>query len=215
MVDKSDNNQTPTSKSSETGNQGNAAERPGLTDFAPEKLTLSQDFLELCKTKTRPTHISVEKPSKKQFFRVHPKWRMVCAVFEDEEASGRDRKYLVLPDVYRNDPEFAGVCRAVTLFYCIYRSGSTFLWNANIPNGGNGDSWHESGLDIAGIGSKDWVQMQSNMAGSCYIHTTPQAAIPDPLWPDMTQSEVYELAFRGRVIDSSDHPVVRRYKGLE
>jgi hypothetical protein len=34
-------------------------------------------------------------------------------------------------------------------------------------------------------------------------------------WPETPFNEVLETAFKGRVIDSEDHPIVRRLRGLE
>ena len=36
---------------------------------------------------------------------------------------------------------------------------------------------------------------------------------PEPEWPEQTFEELFHLAFRGQVIDSIDHPVIRQLKG--
>jgi hypothetical protein len=38
--------------------------------------------------------------------------------------------------------------------------------------------------------------------------------IPDPVWPDKPFPELLKLAFAKLVIDSPDHPIVRRLRGL-
>jgi hypothetical protein len=39
------------------------------------------------------------------------------------------------------------------------------------------------------------------------------APLPDPEWPVLGFDAILELAFRGRVIDSLDHSVLRRLRG--
>ena len=36
----------------------------------------------------------------------------------------------------------------------------------------------------------------------------------EPRWPTATFQEIIEIAFAGRLIDSVDHPVVKRLRGL-
>jgi hypothetical protein len=38
-------------------------------------------------------------------------------------------------------------------------------------------------------------------------------AIPDPEWPDVGFRQLLQLAFRGRVIQTPDHPVLQRLQG--
>jgi hypothetical protein len=36
---------------------------------------------------------------------------------------------------------------------------------------------------------------------------------PEPKWPETTLEQLLEIAFKGRVIDTMDHPVLRRLRG--
>jgi hypothetical protein len=38
--------------------------------------------------------------------------------------------------------------------------------------------------------------------------------LSDPVWPDKPLPEIMQIAFRDRVVDSENHPVVRRLRGL-
>jgi hypothetical protein len=38
-------------------------------------------------------------------------------------------------------------------------------------------------------------------------------AIPDPEWPEVTMDEIVRIAVRGRVIDTLDHPVLKKLRG--
>ena len=41
------------------------------------------------------------------------------------------------------------------------------------------------------------------------------AEFPPPEWPEMPFMNVLEIAFKGRVIGSHDHPVIKRLRGLQ
>ena len=38
--------------------------------------------------------------------------------------------------------------------------------------------------------------------------------IPDPEWPTLSFQELLRIAFRDRLIDRLDHPVIKRLRGL-
>jgi hypothetical protein len=40
-----------------------------------------------------------------------------------------------------------------------------------------------------------------------------QAVLPEPEWPDVTFDELMQIAFRERLIQGSDHPVVTQLLG--
>jgi hypothetical protein len=179
-------------------------------------LSLPQDFTELARTTTKPTDMPVRKPGKKQWFRVYPEpgWSGKFALFEDEEST--DVRYLVAAHVYEGDATFAEACDSVLIFFCQYRSGSPFLWPCKLPRGGQGDTWHQSALDIAALAKTTWVKMDSDRTAGCYTKTTPDGDWEEPDW-SMAYSfnDALKMAFRDRLILSSDHSKVRRFKGLE
>lgn len=39
------------------------------------------------------------------------------------------------------------------------------------------------------------------------------ATIPDPKWPDVSFQELLRLAFRDRLVDRFDHPLIKRLRG--
>ena len=40
-----------------------------------------------------------------------------------------------------------------------------------------------------------------------------ESAIPDPIWPDLSFEKIYRIAFKDRLINSADHPVIKRLRG--
>jgi hypothetical protein len=98
----------------------------------------------------------------------------------------------------------------------ISRNNTIFIWPLKIPqpDGGRGKRWHESAFDARAWALKGWVKVRSDRSISGYRVFQPEGIIPDPKWPDMSFEEILEIALRGRIIKSSDHPVVRKYLGL-
>jgi hypothetical protein len=58
-----------------------------------------------------------------------------------------------------------------------------------------------------------WVRMKANMALGAYELFLAESKIPDPTWPDLPFSELYRIAFKDRLINVPDHPVIRRLRG--
>ena len=51
------------------------------------------------------------------------------------------------------------------------------------------------------------------MKAGAYDVAIATAPLPEPEWPEETFEQLFRLAFRDRVIDSIDHPVIRQLKG--
>jgi hypothetical protein len=37
--------------------------------------------------------------------------------------------------------------------------------------------------------------------------------LAEPIWPDITLHDLLKIAFRDRLVDSSDHPLIQRLRG--
>ena len=48
--------------------------------------------------------------------------------------------------------------------------------------------------------------------GAYHVHTS--TTIPDPKWPDLSMHQILTIAFRDRFIETVDHPVLKRLRGL-
>ena len=58
-----------------------------------------------------------------------------------------------------------------------------------------------------------WVRVAANMSLGAYEVYEASGSIPDPEWPDVTFRVLLEIAFKGRFIQSLDHPVIHRLQG--
>lgn len=180
--------------------------------FDPGQLRLSHFFGEELVIKKRVVHIPVMKPNKGVFFRVHPddEYRLDTFLLDVES----DKKiYLVNRSLWQGlqaEPLF----KPRKLVTCVTNSEAPFLWALKMPSGNAGsNSWTESALEIARIAENEWVRLDSNSSAGMYQSRVADGYNKEPVWPELTFREILEIAFRTALIDSEDHPVLRRLRG--
>ena len=180
-------------------------------DFS--KFRLSQDFASQIGVKKVLTTVPVRKPSKQEFVRVHPdeEWRMETAIIEIKDER---EVYLVAPELLGELSEFT---TPVCLFTTINRQKVLMLWPVKLPGlDGRSNPWHESALDAAKLAMDKWVRVSANMSLGAYEVFEARSDMPDPEWPesDTDLGSLLSVAFRGRIIDSLDHPIVNSLLGV-
>jgi hypothetical protein len=101
------------------------------------------------------------------------------------------------------------------MYACINRQGVIFLWPVRLPGSdGRQLEWHRSAAEAAEMAMKRWVRVKANMNLGAYEVFEASASIPDPAWPsDLTFDQMLAIAFKGRLVDSFDHPVLKRLRG--
>jgi hypothetical protein len=184
---------------------------PPPNRFDPARFRLGQDFGAAAGVKKLVTIIPVGRPGNHDFFRVHrdPAYRLDVAIIELKE----DREvYLVTPEML---PELPGSVKPRTLFTTISRQGVLRLWPVALPEAdGRRNDWARSALDGADHAMRRWIRLVSNMGSGAYDVYEAQGQLPEPEWPELTFGDMLKVAFRDRIIDQSDHPVVQRLRGL-
>ena len=180
--------------------------------FDPANLRVDPSASETFGVKKTLTTVPVGKPGKQDFFRTHPdpEYRLSAAVIEMKD--DRDGFYLLTPEVDRELPDES---RRVTLHLVINRQGAIRLWPLKVPNPDWPNTWHVSAVEGAELSMKQWVRLSANTTLKIYDVTVATRGLPEPSWPALSFKEVLEIAFRGRLVDSLDHPVVKRLKGFE
>jgi hypothetical protein len=100
------------------------------------------------------------------------------------------------------------------LIWSVSRQGVPFLWPIRLPGeDGKLDSWSQSAMDAAEAAKSSWVRITANMGLQGYEFLSATAQLAEPDWPDLGLGKVLEIAFRGKLIDSWDHVVLRRLRG--
>jgi hypothetical protein len=176
-------------------------------------LKLDQSFTVSVGVKKLLKTVPVRKPNRQDFTRVHPapEYRLSPAALielkEDRET------YLVTPSMAANLP---GEFQPATLFLATNRQGVAFIWPVKLPGpDGKVNSWHSSAAEAAELAMTSWVRMTANMSLGAYeLFEATSNSLPDPIWPDFPFKEIMQIAFRDRVIDTPDHPLVKKLQGL-
>src|SRR5690242_5298341 len=176
-----------------------------------DALRLSADNMALLGVREVLSHVPVRKPTRTEFVRVNPDpgLTLATAVFADKEER---ETYLVPPAM---QTELIGELKPVLLSTAINRQGVTFLWPVPLPDeSGRRSAWSETAREAAELAKTDWVRIAADMQLGAYRLYKAEGELSDPVWPAKTLSELLEIAFTGRVIDSPNHPVLKRLRGL-
>jgi hypothetical protein len=156
------------------------------------------------------THVPVRKPNRAEFFRIHPSESLVTSVFVDREEGGE--VYVVAPNM--RGP-LAGEIGSVLLVPAINRQGGVFVWPVRLPSeDGWRNTWTITAYQAAGLAKEHWIRLVSDRGVSGYRVYRAEGELSDPVWSTMPFQDLLELAFRGRAIETEDHPIVRRLRGL-
>ena len=174
-------------------------------------LRLDQSFIESGGVKKLVTTVPVRKPNPQDFVRVHadPAYRLALAVIELRD----DREiYLLPPPIAQQLP---GEYATATLYTTINRQGVVHLWPVKLP-GSDGKiiEWHRSAAEAAEKAMERWIRVKANMSLGAYDIFEASATIPDPQWPALSYQELLRVAFKDRYVNSLDHSVVKRLRGL-
>jgi hypothetical protein len=185
---------------------------PSPNPFDPASLRLDQSFPDLVGVKKLLTTVPVRKPNRQDFVRVHPgpAYRLTpAAIIEVKE----EREiYLVRPDMA---PAVTGEYVTATLYTTISRQGTLFLWPVKLPSSdGRHNEWHRSATEAAERATTKWVRVTASMSLGAYEIFEARGAFSEPVWPDFSFEEILKIAFRERLVDRPDHPLVQRLQGI-
>jgi len=185
---------------------------PAPDPFDPAAYRLSGQFNGAMSVKKLLTTVPVRKPDKTWFVRTHPSeaFRLQTAVIELKE----DREtYLVPQHLW---PELVGesALKPMLLVTAVNRQGVVFLWPCRMPGeDGRLDSWSESAVEAVKLASEGWVRVKSNMSLGAYEPFLACGELSEPEWPDTDLGGLLKVAFRDKLINSADHPVLRKLRG--
>ena len=156
------------------------------------------------------SHVPVRKPNRHEYFRVHPAAEMslVTTVFVDKE---ENEIFLVAPGMRQ---ALVGETKPVLLTTAITTQNVVMIFPVNLPVDGRASPWHETARAAAERAKEDWIRMASDKQLSAYRIYKAEGELSAPVWPAQSFSELLEIAFRDRIINQMDHPVVRRLRGL-
>lgn len=157
--------------------------------------------------------VPVRKPQAQEYVRVHPGGDMTItvAVHEDKE-NLKSEFYLILPSMLPTMTEL-GAATYAQLYTATTRQGLTVIWPVKIPTGGAGNPWQESALEAVEQAKGNWVRVFADMGRGHYRIMKAEGDLEAPEFSDKPFNELLEIGFKGRVIDSEDHPICRKLRG--
>jgi hypothetical protein len=184
--------------------------------FDIESLRLDQDFEEQSGAVTLLTTVPVRKPTRQEWIHVHPDeaYRGTFAVLMLKEER---EVYLVAPHIAR---DLRDEITRVVIYTWQNGSGVTGLWPVPTQGGPNDkpNDWHISAHEAASRGMRERIRISSNMALKAYevsVTINPDAAEHQPHFPSQSFQELLAIGFKGgMLINSFDHPVIKRLRGL-
>jgi hypothetical protein len=157
--------------------------------------------------------ISVRKPPAEDFVRVNSEREMSLTVALHENRDNfTSEYYVVLPKMLGTMLDLRSVFYA-QLYVTVTRSGLVMLWPVKLPTGGAGNPWYDSALKGAELAKANWIRIFADPGQKQYRIMKALGDFDEPVFPDKPLSEILEIAFRGRVIDSGDHPICRKLRG--
>jgi len=193
----------------------NPEDEPVLPDlpkdmsFDLDSLALPQGFANLTEVKSEVLVVPLKKPGKQTWFATHPDsacW-MITAVLKDES---EDDSYIIAPALWA---ALEGEWAAKALVPCITRQGSYCVWPIRLPDSaGKIDTWNQSALEVVRKNGGQWMRITSDHDTKTYRALLPVSPFDPPAWPEDLKSMI-KVAIKGHVIDSIEHPLVKRLRG--
>ena len=183
-----------------------------LDPFDPAALRLSQDFAAGLGVKKAVVTVPVRKPDKAWWVRVHPSedYRLQTVAVELKE----ERETYLIAKPIRPELAAEATFRPKMLATAVNRQGVLFLWEVNLPRpDGKADEWSRTGLAALEMATKRWVRVTANMGLGGYDVYEALGQLSEPQWPTLPFKELLRIAFKTRLIDSLNHPVLRRLRG--
>jgi hypothetical protein len=182
----------------------------GPDPFDINKLVLTQSFSEAVGAEEVISRITIRKPNKQEWFRVHPdpEFRKNLGVIE---LKGDNEFYFVHPDLIAALSQW---CFPATLYAYVDSTVNPLprLWPIRLPKENEADmDWWSSARGIADYAMDAWTQMWSDKSGGMYRYRgTEKLKDKQPDWRGLTAGKMYEIAVQPRYIATLDHPVAMK-----
>lgn len=157
------------------------------------------------------TSVAIMKPNPKQFIRVcatRAGFPYSAMAVDGGQGIGF---YLVTNGVDQLVPQHV---KAYSFHLAINRANQLFLipLNEHRTNGHRHSS--ADSLELALEQAKRaWVQISWNSALMGYQVYEAVGNLAEPIWPTLTDNEIFNLAFKGRIIQSATHPIIQGLQG--
>ena len=197
-----------------------------LTEAKPDRLSVFDDLealrranpTDLLNETAHDVYIAVRRPNKREHFRVcdDPNMSVNLSVYIHKPEGSMDEETYYVAENMRAYLQEMEELRVVQAVLCATLSGANFLWCLPVPDGDGPVRSHvASARSIAREALTKWVRMKWRRADNAYYPFIAENAETEPRWPDKTFNEILKIAFRDKIIDSRDHPVMKELRGIK
>ena len=158
-------------------------------------------------------NVEVDKPANNVHFRAHREWALDGALVVRDNEGTRRAFYYVVP-LMKMHPKLVLRVQVVTLAaICLWPGNVLQLWPVPTPRG-DFKVW-KSARRAYELALDQWTQIVWNEEKSDYAIEVAEGIAHEPVWPaDKSFNDLLKLGFDGKIIDSEEHPYVRRLRGL-
>jgi len=181
-------------------------------DIFDDLAALARPIDEIVPSEKVLTSLPVRKPKREEWVRVHPEIYARAYVYE---ARDEQSWFIVTPDVVE---ALIDVVRYVQLSFAVNYGGTAFVWPLPVPTERKSHRAHVTAFAGAEQAMREWTRI-SWRENEYEIYRRSSARV-EPFWPREVRSasEMLRLASKARgfeVIDSVDHPVVKKLQGRD
>jgi len=178
--------------------------------FAPERFQIAQDYTALVGGTKQITRVPVGRPDSQLWFHVNPDSAFTVDVALLDLRNERET-YIVDPALAIEVPTEVVTKR---LYQYVTRQGDVGIWAIKLPDPeGRIDSYNESAMLAVETARQRWIRLVSNQRVKCYESLVTNRNYGEPDFGSLSLRDLLAIAFRGKVIDSINHPVLRRLRG--
>jgi hypothetical protein len=175
-------------------------------------LRLPQNFGQTLGVKKLLTNVPVDKPRSDVFFRVHPDLSMEFNALIYKDKTSRDT-YVVTLDLR---DALGNLAKPVVLHLAVDRRGNPYLIPVVLPNeSGNRNPWHDSLAQAVNAAKDQWVRVCADLSAGVYDVRVAATTLAPPEWPEQSMEQLVSIAFRGKVINSLEHPIILGLDGRQ
>jgi hypothetical protein len=191
-----------------------------VSDYDPLNLnSVRAEAMESLGVSNVPSSVRIRRPGTTEFewFRVNPD-PAYSAILKLYRLKGDDRDandiYAPTQDVL---PYFVDRLRDFQFVTCTNLNKVTFLWAIPLPHGGKTNGWNDSANSAAKRAMGEWTRIEADMARGEYLIKKAENnnKWPKPSFDPRSLDELYRAAMKNNIIDSEDHWIVKKIRGVD
>jgi hypothetical protein len=190
-----------------------------LVPSAPE--SVFDNMEELRKTATLkvsrrvvPVNVKVQRPPNNVYFRCHSDPAMSLDASMIIGDGGSDDFYFVTPFMLNHHTMLPRLRKVTIATVCSWPGGAISLWPVPIIGETRITCW-KSARAAYDLSKERWVQLCWNSDLWDYDVIVTDGIKMEPNWPtDRTFADLLKLGFADKIIDTSEHPYVKRLRGI-